>query len=67
MPLFNTCVHCIVLKDAGPDTEPHPELRNPRPGAMGACYDCNRCGTQWTYHSTNGWKSERDASRGYSL
>ena len=49
---FRYCVHCIVLKDAGPDIDPHPELRNPRPGAMGISYDCDACGTQWTYHMT---------------
>ena len=66
MPRFDTCVHCIVLKDASADIDPHPELRNPRPGARGTSYDCNTCGTQWTYHAKNGWKFEGTASRGYS-
>jgi len=57
MPRFDTCVHCIVLKDAGPGIEPHPELSNPRPVAMGTSYHCNGCGTQWTYHPENGWTS----------
>lgn len=66
MRRFDTCVHCIVLEGAAADIEPHVELRNPRPVAKGTSYVCNSCGAQWTYHSTNGWKSERDASRGYS-
>lgn len=66
MPRFDTCVHCIVLKDAGPDIEAHLELRNPRPGAMGTSYDCGACGAQWIYHAKSGWKFEGTASRGYS-
>ena len=54
MPRFDTCVHCIILEGAAPDIEPHVELRNPRFGAKGTSYVCNSCGTQWTYHSTNG-------------
>ena len=66
MPPFDTCVYCIVLKDAGPEVDPHTELGNPRPGAMGVSYDCNTCGTQWTHHAKDGWKLEGNASRGYS-
>lgn len=67
MPRFDTCVHCIVLKDAGPDIDPHRELRNRRPGAMGTTsYDCNTCGTQWSYHAKSGWKYEGIASGGSS-
>ena len=50
---------------AGPDMDPHPELRNPRPGPIGTSYDCNICGKHWTYRSESGWKSEREDSRGH--
>lgn len=63
MPPFDTCVHCIVFKDAGPDMEPHSELRNPRSQLMGTSYDCGVCGKQWTYHSESGWKSETSDSQ----
>ena len=57
-PRFDTCVHCIVLLDAGPGVEPHEELRKPAPDSPDGLYRCNTCGTSWSLRPDSGWTRE---------